>query len=107
VLWLSAVTAYIGMLTHCNVDMKFGWLSYVFNTPGLHRWHHSRDLREGNKNYGENLMIWDHIFRTWINPNRRPPANIGIPEAMPAGFLAQLAWPFKESFKKSFRKRSS
>jgi sterol desaturase/sphingolipid hydroxylase (fatty acid hydroxylase superfamily) len=62
----------------------------------LHRWHHSRDLREGNKNYGENLMIWDHIFRTWINPDRRPPANIGIAEDMPAGFLQQLAWPFKK-----------
>jgi len=96
VLWLSAVTAYIGMLTHCNVDMKFGWLSYVFNTPGLHRWHHSRKLKEGNKNYGENLMLWDHIFRTWINPDRRPPANIGIHEEMPSGFLAQLAWPFKK-----------
>jgi len=96
VTWLSAVTAYIGLLTHCNVDMKFGWLSLIFNTPGLHRWHHSRDLTEGNKNYGENLMIWDHVFGTWINPNRRPPADIGIPEAMPASFWQQILWPFRK-----------
>ena len=32
--WLSAVTAFIGMLTHCNVDMRFGPLSWWFNTPG-------------------------------------------------------------------------
>lgn len=94
-IWLSVVTAYIGMLTHCNVDMKFGILSFIFNTPGVHRWHHSRDLREGNKNYGENLMLWDHIFGTWFNPNRRPPADIGISENMPASFVKQLAWPFK------------
>ena len=95
-IWLSAVTAYIGMLTHCNVDMRFGPLSWWFNTPELHRWHHSRDLREGNKNYGENIMLWDHVFSTYFNTrDYRPPENIGINEPMPAGFLQQLAWPFK------------
>ncbi len=93
--WLSAITAYIGMLTHCNVEMRFGFLSWIFNTPELHRWHHSRDLREGDKNYGENLMLWDHIFGTFFNEDRRPPRDIGISEEMPAGFLAQLAWPFE------------
>jgi sterol desaturase/sphingolipid hydroxylase (fatty acid hydroxylase superfamily) len=97
-IWLSAVTAFVGMLTHCNVDMKFGALSWWFNTPELHRWHHSRDLREGNKNYGENLMLWDHIFGTFYNTRDvRPPANIGISEEMPSGFLQQLAWPFKRA----------
>ncbi|MGZ9097423.1 MAG: sterol desaturase family protein [Micavibrio sp.] len=93
--WLSAITAYIGILTHCNVEMRFGFLSYIFNTPGLHRWHHSRDLREGNKNYGENIVLWDMIFGTWFNEARRPPANIGISEAMPPRFLDQLLWPFR------------
>lgn len=94
--WLSAITAFIGMLTHCNVDMRFGPLSLVFNTPELHRWHHSRDLREGNKNYGENIMLWDQIFGTFYNTrDRRPPADIGISEPMPAGFVQQLVWPFK------------
>lgn len=97
-IWLSAVTAFVGMLTHCNVDMKFGALSWWFNTPELHRWHHSRDLREGNKNYGENLMLWDHIFGTYYNTrDLRPPADIGISEPMPAGFLQQLVWPFKRA----------
>lgn len=94
--WLSAVTAFIGMLTHCNVEMRFGPLSWIFNTPELHRWHHSRKISEGNKNYGENLMLWDHIFRTWFNPVRRPPVNIGINEYMPPGFLQQLAHPFRQ-----------
>ncbi|MBI3703005.1 MAG: sterol desaturase family protein [Rhizobiales bacterium] len=95
-IWLSAVTAFVGMLTHCNVDMRFGALSWWFNTPELHRWHHSRDLREGNKNYGENIMLWDHVFGTYFNTrDYRPPENIGIDEPMPAGFLQQLAWPFR------------
>ena len=92
--WVSAITAFIGMLTHCNVDMRFGPLSMIFNTPGLHRWHHSRDIREGNKNYGENLMIWDQVFGTYFNPDRRPPSNIGIDEFMPGKFTHQIIWPF-------------
>ncbi|MCB1531163.1 MAG: sterol desaturase family protein [Rhodospirillales bacterium] len=93
--WLSALTAYIGLLTHCNIEMRFGPISWVFNTPGLHRWHHSRNLEEGNRNFCENLMIWDQVFGTYINPPRRPPADIGVKEDIPASFVKQLAWPFK------------
>lgn len=96
VLWFGAVTAYIGFLTHCNIRMKFGWLNYIFNTPGLHRWHHSMDLREGNKNYGENLMVWDLVFGTYFDDSKRqPPVAIGIKDAMPRGFWAQLVQPFR------------
>ena len=94
--WFSAITAYVGLLTHCNVEMRFGWLSVVFNTPELHRWHHSKDLREGDKNFGENIMLWDWIFGTWFNENRRPPVDIGIKEQMPARFRDQLVWPFRK-----------
>lgn len=95
-IWISAVTAYIGLLTHCNVAMRCGPLSLVFNTPELHRWHHSRDPREGNMNYGENLVLWDQIFGTFLfRPGIRPPANIGIDEWTPPGFVQQLAWPFR------------
>ena len=95
VTWFSAITAYIGILTHCNVEMRFGPLSAIFNTPELHRWHHSKDLREGDKNFGENIMLWDWVFGTWFNENRRPPADIGIKDDMPPRFRDQLLWPFK------------
>lgn len=94
--WFGAITAYIGFLTHCNIRMRFGWLNYIFNTPELHRWHHSTDLREGDKNYGENLMLWDLIFRSFYNdPSRHRPDIIGIKSAMPRTFLDQLAMPFR------------
>lgn len=92
--WQAAMTAFVGMLTHCNVEMRFGFLSWIFATPGVHRWHHSMKLSEGNRNYGENLMLWDQVFGTYINPNRRPPSKIGIHEFMPPKFIHQLAWPF-------------
>jgi len=93
-IWVSALTSFIGILTHCNVEMRFGPLNYVFNTPGLHRWHHSTDVREGNQNYGESLVLFDLIFGTYFNPNRRPPVAIGIKEALPKTFLAQVMAPF-------------
>lgn len=92
--WMSAMTAFFGMLTHCNVEMRFGPLSWFFNTPELHRWHHSTDLREGNKNYCESIMLWDHVFGTWVNPQKRPPVHIGATEYTPDGFWHQIIWPF-------------
>jgi sterol desaturase/sphingolipid hydroxylase (fatty acid hydroxylase superfamily) len=93
-LWVAAITAFIGILTHCNVDMRGGWLNLVFNTPELHRWHHSRIPAEGNTNYGENLMFMDILFRTYFLPARRPPAHIGIDRVMPETLAGQLRAPF-------------
>lgn len=95
IVWVSALTAWIGLLTHANVEMRFGPLNYIFNTPALHRWHHSRDLREGNRNYGENLILFDMLFGTWFDATRRPPSDIGIAEPMPATLGGQIAWPFR------------
>lgn len=92
--WVSILTAFFGVLTHCNVDMRCGPLNYVFNTPQLHRWHHSKQLHEGNRNYGENIVWWDILFGTYYNKSYRPPADIGIKEVSPSTFLLQLAWPF-------------
>ena len=94
IIWVSAITAYIGILTHCNVDMRCGWLNRVFNTPNLHRWHHAIDSRIGNHNYGENLVLWDQLLGTFWNRPDQHVASIGIRERMPSGFLDQLAAPF-------------
>ncbi|KAA3508685.1 sterol desaturase family protein [Rhizobium rhizogenes] len=94
--WLAAVTAFIGILTHCNVDMKTGPLDYVFSTPRLHRWHHSKELPEGNTNYGENLVIFDQLFGSYFNPDRPSSTNIGIKGEIAKGFLPQLFQPFKK-----------
>jgi sterol desaturase/sphingolipid hydroxylase (fatty acid hydroxylase superfamily) len=94
VMWVLVITAFIGFLTHCNVDMRCGWLNWIFNTPQLHRWHHSQVLEEGNKNYGENLIIWDIVFGTRFLPsNRKPPLDIGCADPVPKKFLGQIAYP--------------
>jgi sterol desaturase/sphingolipid hydroxylase (fatty acid hydroxylase superfamily) len=93
-LWISAVTAFTGLLTHCNIDVRTGALDFVFNTPRLHRWHHSKRVEEGNRNYGENIVVWDLIFGTYYNPPRRPSPAIGIEGRIASGFFGQLVQPF-------------
>lgn len=53
------------MLQHANIDLKNGWLNFVFSTNELHRWHHSTDTRKANSNYGNAIVLWDQIFGTF------------------------------------------
>lgn len=92
--WLGAVTAFIGILTHCNADMRTGFFDLVFSTPRLHRWHHSKDISEGNTNYGENVVLFDQLFGTYFNPDRPSSTDIGIKGQIAPGFLSQLKQPF-------------
>jgi sterol desaturase/sphingolipid hydroxylase (fatty acid hydroxylase superfamily) len=74
--------------------MRGGWLDYLFNTPNLHRWHHSPEPAEGNSNYGQNLVLWDQIFGTWLHRPDSELGEIGIVERMPRRFWQQLQVPF-------------
>ena len=95
-LWIGAVTAFIGLLTHCNIDVRTGPLDWILSTPRLHRWHHSKLIAEGNTNYGENLVIWDQILGTYYNPPRPSSTDIGITGKVADSFLAQLVQPFSK-----------
>jgi sterol desaturase/sphingolipid hydroxylase (fatty acid hydroxylase superfamily) len=91
-------------LQHANADLRTGWLDWVFVTPHIHRWHHSRRLDEQQCNLGAILIVWDIVFGTRLAPaDRAPPEDVGprLESAgtppYPDGFLAQLAAPFRGS----------
>ena len=87
-----------GQLQHGNIDLRTRWLDPIFSTPGLHRFHHSTDAREGNANYGAILTLWDVAFRSFFRPGDRAfdgPVGIAGMPAFPRGYLAQLASPFR------------
>jgi sterol desaturase/sphingolipid hydroxylase (fatty acid hydroxylase superfamily) len=95
---VSAIASAHIPLQHVNADLRFGPLEYIISAPTLHRWHHSRDPREGERNYGGLLIVWDLVFGTYFNPrDRRPPAEVGLyeGESVPSGFWQQVLWPLR------------
>ena len=99
VVWLLSITTIVSLLSHCNVDMRCGAFDWVFNTPGVHRWHHSRLLGESNNNYGETTMIWDVLFGTHYRQRRRPPRDIGTSTPIPGSIVGQFAEPLRLSWR--------
>lgn len=85
-----------GLAQHANVDTRSAWLGWVLATPELHRWHHALDLRAGNSNFGNNLILWDLLLGTRHAPaGERPTDEVGVAGVRwPEGFLGQLATPF-------------
>jgi sterol desaturase/sphingolipid hydroxylase (fatty acid hydroxylase superfamily) len=100
ILMYSLFAAVYGQLQHANVRLRTGPLDWLFATPGLHRFHHSTDPREGNANYGAILIGWDLVFRSFFRPRGRDfdgPVGIAAMPHFPRGWLAQLASPFRWS----------
>ena len=59
--------------SHCGADVRGGWLNYFFNTPEVHRWHHSVEFPDDEKfrygcNFGVSTTFWDVIFGTFYLP---------------------------------------
>ncbi len=87
-----------GIFQHANMKLRLGPLNWIFSMAELHRWHHSRLMEESNTNYGQNLSVWDTIFRTrYLPKDREPPDDIGLtwPPAFPMTFVAQILAPIR------------
>jgi sterol desaturase/sphingolipid hydroxylase (fatty acid hydroxylase superfamily) len=97
-LMYSLFAAVYGQLQHANVQLRTGPLDWLFATPGLHRFHHSTNPREGNANYGAILIGWDLVFRSFFRPSDRDfegPVGIAAMPEFPRGWSSQLASPFR------------
>lgn len=108
-LGLSPAAAFAAMLlidlqtfvSHFNVDMRAGWLNYVFIGTELHRTHHSADAAEAG-NFGSVLSVWDLLFGTFrYRPGGRP-AKLGVEpqDGVPRSeeVLRVLAHPFRPGY---------
>ncbi len=92
------VTLMSGFLEHVNIDYRLGPFNYILNSAQLHRWHHSKDIKQSNSNYGKVLIVWDIVFGTFYLPKDKEVGVLGInePEKMPNTFLGQLKYPFRK-----------
>lgn len=84
-----------GFYQHSNVYLRLGWLNFIFSTAELHRWHHSKIVKEANHNYSNTTIIWDIVFGTYYRPRDRSPVRAGIEnDIYPMSFGRQLLGPF-------------
>ncbi|MDP2316395.1 MAG: rhodanese-like domain-containing protein [Pseudomonadota bacterium] len=87
----------IGHLNHANLDLDWGPLRYVLNSPRMHIWHHDYE-GDGRTtvNFGIIFSAWDWIFGTARMP-AHPPARLGFRgvEDFPTDFLGHVAWPLQ------------
>lgn len=96
------IAAYLPFLTfyaiflHANLRWDFGPLRYVLASPTFHRWHHVDDPAARDKNFAGLLPLWDVMFGTVHLPRGERPQSFGAQgEAVPAGWLAQMAYPLR------------
>jgi sterol desaturase/sphingolipid hydroxylase (fatty acid hydroxylase superfamily) len=89
---------FYAVLGHANVRWDFGPLRYVVASPRFHRWHHTSAAEGREKNFAAFFPLYDLIFGTFYMPSGKQPEEFGVKgEAVPPGFWAQLAYPFRRS----------
>lgn len=94
---INTIVTLQGLLSHFNVEIKAGWLNYVFIGTELHRFHHSNKLEEA-QNFGAVLSIWDIVFGSFYYKKNELPTELGVvdPEQYPGSkdIIQVLIFPF-------------
>ncbi|PSL42694.1 sterol desaturase/sphingolipid hydroxylase (fatty acid hydroxylase superfamily) [Chitinophaga niastensis] len=65
------------LVSHFNVNIRAGFLNYVFIGTETHRYHHSVNIDEA-RNYGNTLAIWDIVFGSFYYKPGMVPEKLGI-----------------------------
>ncbi len=68
---------------HTQTIGRLGWLEYVLNTPSTHRCHHARNARYIDRNYAGVLVVWDRLFRSYVEEDPDDAPEYGIVEPLP------------------------
>ncbi|MEW6747308.1 MAG: sterol desaturase family protein [Planctomycetota bacterium] len=103
ILWLAILTTLIGHLNHSNLNITWGPLRYVINSPRMHVWHHDYAWpagREKGVNFGISFSVWDWLFGTAWWPDKvaapaQQPDRLGFPgiATYPRGLMTRLLYP--------------
>jgi len=85
-----------GYFIHSNLKVHLGVFGRFIVTPQYHRVHHSIEEPHWDKNFGERLTLWDHLFRTaYSNLEEYPPT--GVPDPVPVE-TSRTPWGLAKSW---------
>lgn len=83
-----------GFFQHSNIDLRLGFLSGIFSTAEMHRWHHSRTPSESDTNYANIFILWDRLFGSYFRPRDCDVEELGLLNRdYPMGFVEQFKAP--------------
>ena len=90
---LHIIAVAIGHLNHSNINISYGPLKYILNSPTMHIWHHAKDLPvKSGVNFGISLSLWDYLFKTSYIPKSGRDIELGFEdiESYPKDFVGQV-----------------
>ncbi len=103
ILWIAVLSTLVGHFNHSNLNLTWGPLRYLINSPRMHVWHHDYGWpadRSHGVNFGVVFSLWDWLFGTawWPPPVAAPsqqPARLGFPgmERFPRDLLSRVVYP--------------
>jgi sterol desaturase/sphingolipid hydroxylase (fatty acid hydroxylase superfamily) len=78
------ISVVLNLFAHANVRLP-RWMENTLRraivTPGLHRIHHSQEVPEQMRNFGQTFSWWDRLFGTFLGDAARGEGMVtGIPE---------------------------
>jgi sterol desaturase/sphingolipid hydroxylase (fatty acid hydroxylase superfamily) len=82
------------LVTHANLRLGYGPLTWLINSPQYHRLHHSADPAHHNANFAAVLPIFDVVSGAYRRPARGEFPETGLNVAV-EGPLDLLLWPVR------------
>jgi alkylglycerol monooxygenase len=69
---MTGLHLFISFLHHTEFIPKlWRWIEFIFTTPSHHRVHHGINFSYLDKNFGEFLIIWDRLFKTYAEEDEK------------------------------------
>ena len=94
-----------GYLAHSNLETDYGWVGrWLIVSPRMHRLHHARTPEYYDKNFSNDLVIWDRLFGTYArHDGAHGPVSLPIGlEDNPFNHSHSLAGSLREYFVTTF-----
>lgn len=83
-----------GFFIHANVPWTYGRLSYVFVSPVMHRWHHTRSRALSGYNFATVFAFYDVLFGTYRVPSKNV-GSLGVDDPLPPDWIGQTLYPLR------------
>ncbi len=93
------VVSLYNFVSHANLRLGFGPVSWLWNSPQYHRLHHSTDETHYNANFAALLPIFDVVTGAYHRPRPGEFPATGL-EDRAVGPLEVMVWPIRGVFRR-------